>query len=401
MTALIKIGFIFFFILALTFKRVPLWVSLLIGSVLLGFLFQMPPRDVGTNLLVAYLDGKTMSIIGALFLILFFSNLLKTTGRMKEILEGFRQIFKDVRVVIALLPAIIGLMPLMGGALVSAPMVVEGSDELKLSPERRTFINYWFRHVWEYVISTYPGFILATSLAGVSVRKFGWVNLPLTGVAIASGIVFGFWGVPKSEEHIPPLNPRSGWRLVVNLSPLGVALALIIGFKMELVSTFGLVILGMILFYRIRWDVVWQTLKESLAIGLLLTILMAMGFKQILESSKAIAVVSDTLSSSGIPLWLIAMLIPLLAGIMTGMTTAPVAISFPILIPLFQNDPKFLSYMSLSFVGVVAGDLLSPFHLCLLLTKDYFKADLGKVYRFLWVPVISLLVTGVLILFFR
>jgi len=112
-----------------------------------------------------------------------------------------------------------------------------------LSPERRTFINYWFRHVWEYVIPTYPGFILATSLAGVSVRKFGWVNLPLTGVAIASGIVFGFWGVPKSEEHIPS-NPRSGWRLIVNLSPLVVALALIIGFKMELVYSFGLVILG-------------------------------------------------------------------------------------------------------------------------------------------------------------
>jgi hypothetical protein len=241
---------------------------------------------------------------------------------------------------------------------------------------------------------------LATSLAGVSVRKFAWVNLPLTGVAIASGIMFGFWGVPRSEEHIPS-NTRSDWRLVVNLSPLVVALVLVIGFKMELVYSFGLVILGMILFYRIRWHVVWQTLKESLAIGLLLTILMVMGFKQILESSKAIVVVSDTLSSSGIPLWLIAMLIPFLAGIMTGMTTAPVVISFPILIPLFQNDPKFLSYMSLSFVGVVAGDLLSPFHLCLLLTKDYFKADLGKVYRFLWVPVISLLVTGVLILFFR
>jgi len=126
MTALIKNRFHLLFHPRTDVQTGTLWVSLLIGSVLLGFLFQMPPRDVGTNLLVAYLDGKTMSIIGALFLILFFSNLLKTTGRMKEILEGFRQIFKDVRVVIALLPAIIGLMPLMGGALVSAPMVVEG-----------------------------------------------------------------------------------------------------------------------------------------------------------------------------------------------------------------------------------------------------------------------------------
>ena len=94
--------------------------------------------------------------MGALIAILFFSNLMKETGRMDEILEGFRHILKDIRVVIALLPALIGLLPIVGGALVSAPMVVAGSDELRLSAERRTFINYWFRHVWEYILPTYP-----------------------------------------------------------------------------------------------------------------------------------------------------------------------------------------------------------------------------------------------------
>ena len=101
---------------------------------------------------------------------------------MTEILEGFRHVFKDMRVVITMLPAMIGLVPIVGGALVSAPMVVEGSDELGLSPERRTFVNYWFRHLWEYVVPTYPGLILAATMLGMPVRRFGWINLPFISV---------------------------------------------------------------------------------------------------------------------------------------------------------------------------------------------------------------------------
>ncbi len=102
-----------------------------------------------------------------------------------------------------------------------------------------------------------------------------------------------------------------------------------------------------------------------------------MGFKEVLESSKAIPVVSSALSSSGVPLWLIAMFIPFLVGLMTGLTIAPPAISFPILISLFKNDAHFLNYMMLAFASGICGNMISPLHLCLVLTKDYFQADWG------------------------
>jgi hypothetical protein len=126
-----------------------------------------------------------------------------------------------------------------------------------------------------------------------------------------------------------------------------------------------------------------------------------MGFKKVLESSRAVHAVSTVLSSSGVPLWLIAILIPLLIGLVTGMTIAPIGIGFPILIPLFQNDPHFLNYMVLAFASGISGDLLSPFHLCLILTKDYFRADLKGVYRFIWIPTASILMVALLMTFLR
>ena len=401
MVELIKIGFIFFAIIILTFMKVNLWISLLGTTFLVGLLFHLPVAKIGMDLVSATLDEKTLLLIAALFTILFFSNLLKETGRMNKILEGFRYILKDMRVVVALLPAMIGLMPLVGGALVSAPMVVEGSDQLKLSPERRTFINYWFRHVWEYILPTYPALILAATLVGVPVRKLGWVNFPLTPVAILSGAMIGFWGISNSKEGGEVLQRTSVWELLKNLFPLIFALVLVIGFTVELAYAFGLTILGMILFYRIDPKTVLKALKGSLSIELLLTVVTVMGFKKVLESSQAILTISTFLSSSGVPFRLIAIFVPLVVGLMTGMTIAPIAIGFPILIPLFQNDPDFLNYMMLAFASGIAGDLLSPFHLCLVLTKDYFHAEWKGIFRLLWVPVASLLGVALLMTYIR
>ncbi len=401
MVELLKIGFVFVVIIVLTFLKVQLWMSLLGTTILFGFLFHLPLAKIGTDLLSATLDEKTLLLIAALFTILFFSNLLKETGRMNKILEGFRHVLKDMRVVVAVLPAMIGLMPLVGGALVSAPMVVEGSDQLKLSPERRTFINYWFRHVWEYILPTYPALILAATLIGVPVRKLGWVNLPLTPVAILSGALVGFWRISNSKQGGEVSQRTSFWELSKNLAPLIFGLALVIGFKVELAYAFGLTISGMILFYRIDRKLVLKAVKGSLSVELLLTVVTVMGFKKVLESSQAIVTISTFLSSSGVPFRLIAIFVPFTVALMTGMTIAPIAIGFPILIPLFQNDPDFLNYMMLAFASGIAGDLLSPFHLCLVLTKDYFKADLKGVYRLLWVPVASLLGVALLMTYIR
>jgi len=396
---LLKIVAVFLVLVFLTLKKVSLWISLLITTVLLGLLFRLPIGRIAMDLLSSAWDGDTLLLLGALVAILFFSNLLKETGRLEKILEGFRHLLKDVRVVVVLLPAIIGLMPIIGGALLSAPMVVPGCDELRLSEERRTFLNYWFRHIWEFVLPTYPALILAATLMRIPVRKLCWINLPFTPLAILVGILVGYWGVSKPVRREDGAGSISGWELFKNLFPLLFGILLVVGFKVELAYAFGVTILGMIVFYRIGKHKVLKGFKESLGLELLLTVTLVMGFKRVLESSQAIPAVSATLSSSGVPIWLIAMLIPLLIGLMTGFTVSPIAIGFPILIPLLRGDPNFYHYMGAGFVSGICGVLLSPFHPCLVLTREFFHADWKGVYRLVWLPVASLLGAALLMIF--
>jgi hypothetical protein len=50
-----------------------------------------------------------------------------------------------------------------------------------------------------------------------------------------------------------------------------------------------------------------------------------------------------------------------------------------------SSDLK-LPLMILAFASGSVGQLVSPLHLCLILTNEYFKAPLSAVYRHLWLP---------------
>jgi hypothetical protein len=81
-------------------------------------------------------------------------------------------------------------------------------------------------------------------------------------------------------------------------------------------------------------------------------------------------------------------------GFVGGITIAFVGTAFPILISLIQSlghANLMLPYMMLAMTSGFMGVLLSPLHLCLLLSNAYFHTSLLKVYRHLWVPCAALL----------
>ena len=63
------------------------------------------------------------------------------------------------------------------------------------------------------------------------------------------------------------------------------------------------------------------------------------------------------------------------------------AISFPLLVSVIGTGTPDMVLMTFAYVSGFAGILLSPAHLCLALTADYFKAEMRDVYRILAWPV--------------
>lgn len=80
--------------------------------------------------------------------------------------------------------------------------------------------------------------------------------------------------------------------------------------------------------------------------------------------------------------------IPFFVGFVTGVTPAFVGISLPVLLPIIGTSSPDLTYVMLAYAGGFSGYLLSPVHLCLVVTVQYFKADFTKVYKLVILPVV-------------
>ena len=77
-----------------------------------------------------------------------------------------------------------------------------------------------------------------------------------------------------------------------------------------------------------------------------------------------------------------------------GITIVFVVTTMPFLISLIQTFGEghfVLAYMMLALASGFAGVLLSPLHVCLLLSNEFFGTTLVAVYRYLWGPCLVLL----------
>jgi hypothetical protein len=87
---------------------------------------------------------------------------------------------------------------------------------------------------------------------------------------------------------------------------------------------------------------------------------------------------------------------------LTGVPSAIVGIGFPVLLPFIVTLGEVnLNYVMFAFVGGYMGHMLSPMHLCLVVTSDYFKADKGKIYKILILPLIIVSLSALVLVIVR
>jgi integral membrane protein (TIGR00529 family) len=418
--AILNIFVVFSLILILNRLRLQLSLSLLIGSLLLALLTKLEPGAFIRGTLAAISSLQTLSLVAIIGLLLIMSRLMEGSGHMKRLVDSFTRLSKDARVVGSVMPALIGLLPMPGGALFSAPMVETSLHERSVSGEQKTVLNYWFRHIWEYWWPLYPGVVLAIALLGVDTWRFITFMAPLTLLSAIAGVIFillPLRGIETHRERHLTWSEIKGflWEIMPILIVILVILLLAgltrflhlfdIHIKISGVTSIlpGLVlaILWVCLVNRIPLRQFRAALLDKNIISLLLLIFSIMIFKTIMTESQAVSQVRDELMAYKIPVLLVIMILPFVSGIITGVAMGFVGASFPLIIPLFPAIQAF-DYMALAALAYAfgyMGMMLSPVHLCLLVSKDYYKASLTKSYRHLLPPVIAVLI-GVVVLFF-
>ncbi len=326
----------------------------------------------------------TVNLLSAVALALSLAHVMRWAG----ILDGATAAFVSVgkRFAAVSVPALVGLIPMPGGALVSA-MMMRGVylDDMGVNRPLATFLNYWFRHVWVAVWPLYQGILITAAILDSPVRSVISATFPASLASVAAGLLVAVpaMGRPSGGGYPTPAGSPSPASAARGLWPFALVVA---SFLAGLPVTGALALTLAAVLVATRPD--RSELREAVAFALnprfVVLILSAMVLRQFVLESGASGEFLSLLGDVGVPPLAAAFLIPMAVGVFTAAEFVYAASVFPLMKGLLAPggiiDP---SAMLTAYAGGFVGVMLSPAHLCLVLTAEHFGSRVPPVYRYL------------------
>ncbi len=394
--ASLKLILLFGIILTLTRLKIKIGFSIAIGSVIAGLMFSMSIGQLADSVWQGFSARETWELFVILMAVTLIGSLLKESGLASGLTGAVESLLHSKRASMAILPALIGLLPMPGGALLSAPLVDESSFRTNIPNRRLAAINYWFRHVLEYIWPLYPGIILSASILEIDASEIVRAQWPMSVGMILGGIAFLLIPLGKLVSKTSNSVLHNGKAVFMALWPIFLAVVLSLFCGVDLYISVPVSLLLFLIVSRFSSAVIKESLKQSVTLEYTSFVFAVMIFKQVLIDSNAALQVAGEITAAGIdPIWVIIFL-PFVIGLISGATPAFVSLAYPALLPFLRPDDVDLLRAATAYTAGFLGVLLSPLHFCLVLTASYFKTRLSRVYVYLIAP-LAVMVLGLVL----
>jgi integral membrane protein (TIGR00529 family) len=419
MLNLIGIIFAFILVIVLIRRKFNFGISLIIGSLITGiFSFETIGLEsipkVILEAIIYNFDNKpfhsiiynfdynnlffdTIELALLMTLIYLLAKLMQETGAIEKLIYSLRMFFSKGGT-LAVIPAIYGLMPVPGGALFSAPMIDNEGNKFKINKDEKNFLNVWFRHIWFaiYPISSAMILICSDKFSNIDIYYLVIINLPAFVTSVTVGVIYLKSIIKKIPENtnkykrnysgliyiFPPIIPLFSYILlqIINFSQIR---SFIIGI------IFSIIFLYFIINVNSRQFLI--IIKKSLNSKLAIAIFGIMIFREMFEESGSTYLIADIIGNFPIPDLFIIIVIPIILGILTGYNLGAVALSYPLVEPFFKySNMNILGLTSIIFISSLVGYLISPIHLCNVVSSNYMKTDTTRMYK-MYVPLTFLI----------
>ena len=391
------IGVILSFILIILLIRfkINFGISLISGSIVLA-LFSINATDITTipysmiNDQVFLIETLELAIL--MTLIFMLAKMMQETGAISKLIDSLRTIFSKGGT-LGVIPAIYGLMPVPGGALFSAPVVQEEGKEFNIQVDKKNFFNIWFRHIWFPVYPISITILTMAQLAEIDVTDIIKGNF-LTFIAmIIIGLVILNFFIKKNNKKTDLKKfdiscVKKECRGLIYLLPPTIPISFVLfhyAFNIPLEICFGIgVVFGiMILLYLIRTPIseYYRLFKKSFTWNYALVIVGIMVFREIFELTGSNQPIFELLQGFSIPVLAVIIILPFILGIITGYLLIAITLTYPLLAEFLPNTGlTTIGFASLIFMSAFVGYLISPIHLCNVLSSNYLKTETTKMY---------------------
>jgi len=399
MLNLIGVIIAFIVIIILIRRRFNFGLSLLIGSLIVGvFSLQvLTPIDIPKIMIQASIYSfdkhrivtDTIELALLMTLIFVLAKCMQETGAIEKFVKSLRTFFSKGGA-LGIIPAVYGLMPNPGGSLFSAPLVDHEGDKYQLNKDQKNFLNIWFRHIW------FPIYPISQAMIIICSVKFS--NIPMGTLIVANFIAFvafvviGFvflkrfiGSTPKTTDR-PPRDYQGFVYLLPPIVPLFFYPLKLVGLSETRCFLIGVAV--SIILLAVLTKSVWKSyadiIKKSLTWKLAFAVFGIIIFQEMLQASQVHSLIRDLMSGFAFPALILVVFIPFILGVLTGSDFGALApLSYSLLAPFFSlTGVSLLGLTSLIFISSFLGYLISPIHLCNVLSSDYLKTDTTRMYKF-------------------
>ncbi len=323
--------------------------------------------------LLALLDWADIRVFVYISISLFIAGLLRETGALNRMASSLAS--AGCRFASLSVPALIGLLPMPGGALVSAMAVKGLYEEAGLKPYWMVYLNYWFRHIWVPMWPLFQSILITSAVIGID-------PLTVVGYTWPAGVAAIPAGVLVAAPMLRKMKCRSRGRLDVrglgeSLWPFIAIVLLALVTPLGLLGALIAVLALVIAYYRPSASQLLAALRFALNPRIHVVLFEALFFKELLLSTHAPEALIEALSWLPTPILLY--IVPFILGLGAGGENFFAATAMPLLSPVIAvNGGVNADHLLVAYLGGYLGVMASPVHLCFALTVDYFRANAAK-----------------------
>ncbi len=370
-----------FIIMAIMLRRkMNFGVTMIITATILALSAGQNLSEYLNTLLTTITAENTIETCGAVFTIGILGGLLSRFGILNRIVADFGNLISSRKIIAMIIPAIIGLLPVPGGAVMSVPFVDTLGNDLEMSAQRKSAINLVFRHVG-IMIMPFSSTLLMVGAILPSVGVYGLIpyNLVFMICLFAAGYFVYISDLKPKHEYKASPSFKTFASLMINLSPIYVCVltSIIFGLPIYMGALVSLVVVYLI---SDKSDF-FSKFKASLNFNMLLTIFGVMLLQNVIGSLDQMLNSFQSMVGDGIFGMVILSLGGAFFSFITGLSLTSYGIVLPLLAGLALPDNTTLVFAYSIFICSYIGYYFSPLHLCQVFTNEYLKVETGTLYK--------------------
>ncbi|HOR85075.1 MAG TPA: DUF401 family protein [Bacillota bacterium] len=377
------------FIPVLSKRKIPIGIAICICAVIMALLGGLGFVDFGSVITGTFFDLNKVWQLAVVAEISIIGVLMKKYGIIDEVLNYLSKVIKSRRLILMFIPALIGMLVVPGGAIMSVPLVDQLGEKSNLPKPQRAIINLICRHISIHFMPYATGFLVVSSLAPqISIYKLIGLNCVF---AVLYVIVGYFLYIRKIQDDEISQNSFK-WKDMASLlkytAPIYVPVILNLILKVPFYSGMLVSLLAVFLLHPTK-----AFLTDALrafnfnVLYALIGVFLIQGIIGRMESlTSALTLIFE--NPNTVMLGIIAT--SLFFGVTTGFQPTALGVILPVLVTLPISGNMLLLYCYFAYNWGFIGYFFSPLHLCQLFTCEYLKVQMTDLYKEYWKFFVSL-----------